>query len=144
MEELKNNDIDYILVIVPFIAEIIAADMPDKVRELRFNAIRQLQSRLAFYKELGYMESLLCAIARKRAEMIMRTTSKTEMEKVMSVHCPHYDGNKFVLDQYNVPEEEMISWAETSLKAPLNDIGYRRYAELFRQIFPEQAKVIFN
>ena len=72
MEELKNNDIDYILVIVPFIAEIIAADMPDKVRELRFNAIRQLQSRLAFYKELGYMESLLCAIARKRAEMIMK------------------------------------------------------------------------
>ncbi len=144
MEELKNNDIDYILVIVPFIAEIIAADMPNKVRELRFNAIRQLQSRLVFYKELGYMESLLCSIARKRAEMIMRTTSKIEMEKVMRVQCPHYDGNKFVPDRYNVPEEEMISWAETSLKAPLNDIGYRRYAELFRQIFPEQAKEIFN
>ena len=30
------------------------------------------------------------------------------------------------------------------LDAPLNDIGYRRYAELFRQIFPEQAKEIFN
>lgn len=41
MEELKNNDVDYTLVIVPFIAEIIAADMPDKVRELRFTAIRQ-------------------------------------------------------------------------------------------------------
>lgn len=144
MEELKNNDIDYILVIVTFIAEIIAADMPDKVREIRFNAIRQLQSRLDFYKERGYMEPLLCAIARKRADMIMRTTSKTEMEKVMSVHCPHYDGNKFVPDQYNVPEEEMISWAETSLKAPLNDIGYRRYAELFSQLFPEKAKEIFN
>lgn len=144
MEKLKNNDIDYTLVIVPFIAEIIAADMPDKVRELRFNAIMQLQSRLNFYKELGYMKSLLCAIARKRAEMIMRTTSKSEMEKVMSVHCPHYDGNKFVPDQYNVPEEEMISWAETSLRGPLNEIGYRRYAELARQIFPEQAKEIFD
>ena len=144
MEELKNNDFDYTLVIIPIIAEIIAADMPDKVRELRFNAIIQLQSRLAFYKELGYVETLLCAIARKRSEMIMRNTSKTEMGKVMSVHAPHYDGNKFVPDQYNVPEEEIISWAETSLKAPLNDIGYRRYAELFRQIFPEQAKEVFN
>ena len=59
MEELKNNDFDYTLVIIPIIAEIIAADMPDKVRELRFNAIIQLQSRLAFYKELGYVETLL-------------------------------------------------------------------------------------
>lgn len=143
MEELKNNNINYTLVIVPFMAEIIATDMPDKVRELRFNAIKQLQSRLAYYKKLGYIETLLCEIARKKAEMIMRTASKAEMEKVMSVHCPHYDGNKFVPNQYNVPEEEMISWAETSLKAPLNDIGYRRYAELFRQVFPEQSKVIF-
>ena len=58
MEELKNNDIDYILVIVPFIAEVIAADRPDKVRELRFNASRPLQVRLAFYMELGFMVSL--------------------------------------------------------------------------------------
>lgn len=144
MEKLKNNDFDYMLVIVPYIAEIIAADMPDKVRELRFDAIMQLKSRLAFYKERGYMDKLLCAVARKRAEMIMRTTSKTEMEKVMSVRCPHYDGNKFVPDAYNVPEEEMIAWAETSFMGPLNDIGYERYKELFGQLFPEQAKQIFN
>lgn len=144
MEELKNNTDDYTLVIIPFIAEITTSDMPDKVRELRLSAISQLRSRLAFYKEHGYIEALLCAIARKRAEMIMRTTSKTEMEKVMSVHCPHYDGNKFVPNQYNVPEEEMITWSETSLMAPLNDIGFRRYAELFREIFPEQAKRIFD
>lgn len=143
MEVLINNEVDYTLVMVPYLAELIAADMPDNVRELRLDAIRQLQSRLAFYKNHGYMEKLLCAIARKRAAMIMSASSKTEMEKVMSVRPPHFDGNKFIPDQYNVPEEEMISWSETSLQAPLNEAGFRRYKELFEQIFPEQAKEIF-
>ena len=143
MEVLINNDVDYTLVFVPYLAELVAADIPDKTRLLRLEAIRQLQSRLAYYKKLGYMEKLLCAIARKRAAMIMSTSSKTEMEKVMSIRPPYFDGNKFIPDQYHVPEEEMISWSETSLRAPLNEAGFKRYKELFGQIFPEQAKEIF-
>lgn len=144
MDELKNNETNYDLIIVAFIAEILTMDMPDKVRELRFNAIKQLQSRLAFYRERGYMEQLLCAIARKRAEMIMKAMSKTEMEQVMKIKAPHFDGNKFIADEYSVPEEEMISWAETSLMAPLNSYAFNRYKELFQQVLPEQAEKIFR
>ena len=144
MDELKNNETNYDLIIVAFIAEILTMDMPDKVRELRFNAIKQLQSRLAFYRERGYMEQLLCAIARKRAEMIMKAMSKTEMEQVMKIKAPHFDGNKFIADEYSVPEEEMISWAETSLMAPLNSYAFNRYKEVFQQVLPEQAEKIFR
>ena len=144
MDELKNNETNYDLIIVAFIAEILTMDMPDKVRELRFNAIKQLLSRLAFYRERGYMEQLLCAIARKRAEMIMKAMSKTEMEQVMKIKAPHFDGNKFIADEYSVPEEEMISWAETSLMAPLNSYAFNRYKELFQQVLPEQAEKIFR
>jgi len=144
MDELKNNKNDYELIMVAFIAEMLTMDMPDKVRELRFNAIKQLQSRLAFYRKRGYMEQLLCAIARKKAEMIMKATSKTEMEQVLKIKAPHFDGNKFIADEYSVPEEEMISWAETSLMAPLNSYAFNRYKELFQQVLPEQAKLIFN
>ena len=143
MEALINNEVDYTMVLIPYIAELIAADMPDNTRELRLGALRQLQNRLAYYKNLGYMEKLLCAIAKKRSAMILSTSSKTEMEKVMSVRPPYFDGNKFIPDKYNVPEEEMISWSQTSLQAPLNEAGFRRYKELFEQIFPEQAKEIF-
>lgn len=143
MEELINNEVDYMLVIVPFIAELVASDIPDKTLKLRLDAIKQLQSRLACYKELGYMEKLLCAIARKKAAMIMSASSKTEMEKVMSIRPPYFDGNKFIPDQYNVPEEEIIAWSQTSLQAPLSEAGFSRYKELFGQIFPEQAKEIF-
>lgn len=144
MDELKNNETDYELIMVAFIAEMLTMDMPDKVRELRFNAIKKLQSRLAFYRERGYMEQLLCAIARKKAEMIMKATSKTEMEQIMKIKAPHFDGNKFIADEYSVPEEEMISWSEASLMAPLNSYAFNRYKELFQQVLPEQAKLIFN
>lgn len=75
--------------------------------------------------------------------MIMNASSKTEMEKVMKIKPPYFDGNKFIPDQYNVPEEEMIAWSQTSLQAPLDEAGFKRYKELFVQIFPEQAKAIF-
>lgn len=144
MEELFNNEVDYKLVIAPFMVKLTASDASDKLCELRLNAIIQLSSRLAYYKELGYMEKLLCAIARKKAAIIMSTSSKTEMEKVMSIRPPYFDGNRFIPDRYSVPEEEMFSWAETSLRAPLNEAGLRRYKELFEQIFPEQANKIWK
>ena len=77
------------------------------------------------------------AIADKKGKMIMETSSKTEMEKVLKPHAPHYNGNEFFPDKYNVLEEELICWSETSLKSPLNDAGNKRYMQLFSEVFPE-------
>ena len=126
MDELKNIDTDFTLVIATFLAEVIVSDAPDEVCGLRFQTLKQLQDRLAHYRTRGYMEKLLCAIARKKAEMIMNGATKAEMEKVMSTRPPSFDGNKFHPNQYNVPEEEMILWAETSLQAPLSNAGFER------------------
>ncbi len=145
MSAIAEIDTDYITVLIPYFTEIaFAQDVSDKVRSLRLDAFGTLKARLAFYKERGYMDSLLCAIARKKAAMILETSTKTEMEKVMSLRPPHFDGNRFIPDKYGVPEEEMISWAETSFMAPLNPDGFKRYMELVKQILPEQAKKIFK
>ena len=144
MDELKNCNSDYSVVIAAFIAEIISAETSDKLQKLRFEAMGQLQSRLTYYRELGYAEDLLCAIARKKSAMIMNASSKTEIKKIMALPSPYFDGNRFIPDKYDVSEEEMIFWAETSLRTPLNEPGFKRYKELFGQIFPEQAKEIFG
>lgn len=68
MKELKDNEVDYTLVIVPFIAELIASDVSDNIRELRLNAIKQLLSRLACYKELGYMENCCVRLPEKERQ----------------------------------------------------------------------------
>ena len=84
------------------------------------------------------------ALAEKKCNMIMSCNSKTEMEKIIKPKCPHYDGNKFVTDDYNVLEEELIAWSETSLAGPLNDIGFKRYLEVFMLVFPEEYKKIIE
>lgn len=145
MSPLVNmNDCEYTVTLIFAFAEVIAGDMPDKVRILRFEGLKRLQSTLAFYKQRGYMEEILNGIAEKKCQMILSVTSKTEMEKVLKPHCPHYDGVKFIPDAYNVPEEELICWSETSFLAPLNEAGFKRYMEVFKSVFPEKSKQLFG
>lgn len=131
---------DYMTVIISCIAEIAVSDAADWVKQLRLGAIGSLQRCLRYYRQLGYMPKLLYAIAEKKGRMIGSITSKSEMEQVIRPRCPHYDGNRFIPDAYSVPEEELICWSETSLKAPLNAAGFQRYMELFKQIFPEESR----
>ena len=131
---------EYMTVIISCIAEIAASDAADRVKQLRLGAIGSLQRCLRYYRQLGYMPKLLYAIAEKKGRMIGSITSKSEMEQVIRPRCPHYDGNRFIPDAYSVPEEELICWSETSLKAPLNAAGLQRYMELFKQIFPEESR----
>lgn len=111
-----------------------------KVLELRMKALATLRGQIEYYRKLGYVERLIEGIAEKRAAMIMKATTKTEMDKVMKPRAPRYDGGKFVPDEYNIPEEEMIAWSMVSLQAPLSSIGMQRYMELFRVFFPEESK----
>ena len=34
--------------------------------------------------------------------------------------APYYNGAEFITDEYHIPEEELIAWSQTSLKAWLN------------------------
>ena len=135
-------DVDVIL--IPYFAEVIVGDKPEKVQSLQFTALRQLQARLHWYSERGYQDKLINAIAEKKSEMIMRTTTKAEMEKVLHAPAPHYTGAGFVTDQYCVPEEELIGWSETSLRGPLIPAGLKRYIELFKLVFPEETHSVME
>lgn len=135
-------DVDVIL--IPYFAEVIVGDKPEKVQSLQFTALRQLQARLHWYSERGYQDKLINAIAEKKSEMIMRTTTKAEMEKVLHAPAPHYTGAGFVTDQYCVPEEELVGWSETSLRGPLIPAGLKRYMELFKLVFPEETHSIME
>lgn len=142
LKENTNLDDDFMLIMIPYFAEIITANVTEQVRTLRFTAMKEVQKYLRHYQELGYVSQLISAIAEKKCELICTVTSKTEMDKVIKPHCPHYDGNKFVPDKYSIPEEELICWSQTSLRAPLNDVGFKRYMELFKEVFPEESKLL--
>ena len=133
---------EFTIVMLPYFAELIVADMPDSVRNLRFDAMRQVQDYLHHYEVLGYMPGLLCVIAEKKCRYIMAVTTKADMEQIIKPHCPHYDGNRFIPGPYSIPEEEMICWSEISMKEPLTSVDLGRYLELFHQVFPEESKFL--
>lgn len=133
---------EFTIVMLPYFAELIVAHMPDSVRNLRFDAMRQVQDYLHHYEMLGYMPGFLCVIAEKKCRYIMAATTKADMEQIIKPHCPHYDGNRFIPGPYSIPEEEMICWSETSKKEPLTSVGLGRYLELFHQVFPEESKFL--
>ena len=113
----------------------------DDIKTLRINGLKELNKYLEYYKEKGYLKCLINKIAEKKIKMIMQITSKTEMEKIIKPTCPYFNGNKFISDKYNVIEEELICWSESSLQAPLSDVGFKRYKELFNIIFPEYKDI---
>ena len=87
------------VILIPYFAEVIVSEKPEKMLDLQFSALRQLQARLRYYKQKGYHDKLIHAIAEKKAEMIMRTTTKAEMEKVLHAPAPHYTGAEFISDR---------------------------------------------
>lgn len=135
----KHNYEDVSLMLA-FAEALMSLDVTPPVWELRITGLKQLRSQLTYYERLGYSKSLLEAISEKKSRMVLQISSKKELEKVIHPHAPHYDGNKFTVDSGIVPEEELICWCETSLKAPLNEAGFNRYMEVFRMVFPEDSK----
>ena len=136
---------DHALIVISYFAEVLADDtITDKVAMLRLAALRKLMGQLYRYKERGFTESLLCVVAKKKGELILETSSKTELERVLVPRAPHYDGNRFIPDEYSIPEEELILWSESSLKGPLIPEAFDRFSELFKIIYPEKAKIFFE
>lgn len=136
---------EYKLILLKAIGDIsLQEDIEERIKTLRLETIGRLQKMLDYYAELGYMDRLLNPIAEKKSEMIAKATSKTEIEKIIKLRCPHYNGNQFFADEYSVPEEELIGWSMTSLRSPLNTAGQARYMEVFRKVFPEEADSVIG
>ena len=138
-----KTESDYMVTLLSFYAELFCVEgISDTLFALRFDALQKLQATLSHYSDRGYTQKLLCGIAERKAVLILAATGKTEMEKILKPHAPHYDGVKFVSDPYLLPEEELICWSEASLRAPLNEYAFRRYMELFCRMFPEESEAL--
>lgn len=117
----------------------------EKVKAYRIEALNSIHQQICFYQKEGFTSFLIEAIAQKKCDIAATITTKEELEKIKKIQPPHFDGNSFHANPYSCPEEELICWSLTSLKAPLSQVGFERYKELFCQIFPKDiAKTVFG
>lgn len=139
-ESISEAEFDFVWSMILSVA--IVEDASDNVRENRTKAILELRNYLKHYLERGFPLNVVFPILKRKGHMILCSSTKNEMDLIVKPRCPHFDGSKFIIDEYFVPEEELISWSEASLKAPLGYIGAKRYLEVFQMVFPEKYKEI--
>lgn len=108
------------------------------VRQLRREALEEITDLLIYYKNRCYSPSLIDKIAEKKCEMILKSTTKEEMDKIVHPHNPHFEGDKYVPNEYSIPEEDLIILGEACIKASHNSNCQEKFLKLFREVFPEK------
>ena len=102
----------------------------DKIKQLRLSAIKALSQCLQLYRSRGHRIDLINAIAEKKCKMILQTTFKAEMDRIMNPDSPKYNGNEFIDNPHFLLEEELICWCEMESYAPLSDAAFKRYMKV--------------
>lgn len=136
---MKNTP-DYHHVIESALLDIAKSSRTECVKSLQAEALSELEMRMSQYAGRCYDPALLCAIASKKSRWIMEAATKNELNAILNPPAPRYDGNKFYPDRYMPPEEEAVRWSETSLRALLNEAGYKRYMEVFQEVFHKSVE----
>lgn len=118
-----------------------ACMMPDPAGESKALASARARvtqgtlQRAAFYRKEGIRNDLVHMVVEKRLKLIAKASTVKELKEIEAEPKPRYTGNGFAASKFSVPEEEMIIWSLTSLKAPLIPAGFDRYMTLFQQTF---------
>lgn len=114
-----------------------SATMPEKLLEAKFDALGKVNGMLNWYAKENYDEKILDSIMAKKTEMILKATTVKDIREITAPPKPRYDGRKWYTSPNSVPEEEMILWSITSLKAgrPLKHEAVERYMKLFKDFY---------
>ena len=131
------NNLNCILAEAETIADLICDEkLSEKMQSRKWEAVLQAKGLSNYYQRQGIDDKLVGTIMEKRMAMIQKATTIAELDLITCPKPPHYTGNGFrPTNEFAIPEEELVCWSITSLKAPLNHAGFERYMELFRQFY---------
>lgn len=111
-------------------------------QKLRIKALREVIPIGYAYRDEFHNEALAVVICKKKIAFLMDAATQKETQDILSPPNVRYDGNKVrPANQYVIPEEELLLWSLTSLRGPLVEAGFRRFEELFMEVFPEHGGI---
>lgn len=137
--EGKDIYLESVLNLSSAIVEVVASPeadlLPKRVLEEKISALWDTYNRARSYREMRIRDDIVDAIIEKRTKLILDATTVQELKSLCAEPKPYYNGNQFITSRYCIPEEELIAWSCTSLRAPLNEAGFKRYMQLFKDVF---------
>ncbi|OUQ55213.1 hypothetical protein B5E58_12690 [Tyzzerella sp. An114] len=98
-----------------------------------YYGFKNLYKIIEEYENMGFKDELLLAVTKKKIEFINNAKFKIEIKQILKPSVPKYNFGNFIFSKYHIEEEELLLWSVMSLKAPLNDEGFKRYFELFEK-----------
>ena len=113
----------------------------DELLNVKFDALRTSYARVEYYAKQGINEEIVDTIMEKKSKLIIAAQSIKEVREITAPPKPRYTGTEWIASPNSVPEEEMVIWSETSLRAggPLMPEAVARYMKLFRDFYGERA-----
>lgn len=137
--EDQDSCLESLLSLSESIAEVVASpqadQLPKRVLEMKVSALFGVHKRARSYREMHIRDDIVDVIMEKKRKMILDATTVQELKRICAEPKPYYTGNQFKASKYCIPEEELIAWSCTSLRAPLNAAGFNRYMQLFKEVF---------
>ena len=111
----------------------------DKLYENKMGALGNLMTVDRPYDKGFSMNAhnLLCNIYMKKIDFIKEAKTKGEIKAILTSSPIRDNGYEIVENKYYIIEEELLMWSITSLTAPLNSKGNKRYLEVFKRFFGE-------
>ena len=116
----------------------------ERLKKAIVEALSDIKRKASGEAERGILFELVLGMAQKKSCIVCEAESISQLKEMVKPCEPYWSGGGFKTGPYHVPEEELLIWSEISLEMVLNDAGYRRYAELFMELFPEEGEEIFG
>ena len=116
----------------------------ERLKKAIVEALSDIKRKASGEAERGILFELVLGMAQKKSCIFCEAESISQLKEMVKPCEPYWGGGEFKTGPYHVPEEELLIWSEISLEMVLNDAGYRRYAQLFMELFPEEGEKIFG
>ena len=116
----------------------------ERLKKAIVEALSDIKRKASGEAERGILFELVLGMAQKKSCIVCEAESISQLKQMMKPCQPYWSNGKFKPGPYHVPEEELLIWSELSLEAVLSADGYKRYAELFMELFPGEGDKIFG
>lgn len=116
----------------------------ERLKRAIVKALSEVKRKASQKAETGILFCLVLGMAQKKSRIICEAESISQLTQMVKPSEPYWNGGEFKPGPYHVPEEELLIWSELSLEVVLNGAGFKRYAELFTELFPEEGEKIFG
>ena len=109
------------------------------VKAAAYAALDTIYRRVYGYLQDSIVFFLVLIIMIDKSRMITQA-----LAEIVKPSIPHWNYGTFREGPYHVRAEEAILWSRASLEAPLNEDGFKRYMEVFTELFPEFEKELLG